>query len=126
MHTEGMSNTKLLTAPPLKAAAAPPPVPSREDWLRIALEASNRKIAPIRHTFVQRPPGTKPRRGPLANFVERGDLSGLRAFLLAHALASAPPWAVDIPTEAWVKCLALDAGATSSSATSRFSKILSR
>lgn len=71
------------------ADVQPPEVTGR-DTRTAMLERATRKHVPVRKDFVQAPPGGASRHGPLKEFVTKGDLRGLRAFLIVLACCSAP------------------------------------
>lgn len=71
-----------------------------------------RSFVPIARGFLQRrTPGGGP--GPLAWFVRSHRGSALRLYLLAHALASAPPYDIALPARTWAAALGLPARASS-------------
>lgn len=70
------------------------------------LERSGRDEVPIRRSFVQRPErGGGP--GPLAGFVRHRRVRALDLYLLAHAVASAPPYDAAFPASVWARALGL-------------------
>jgi hypothetical protein len=82
------------------------------------LERSNRTEVPIRRSFVQqRTRGGGP--GPLAAFVTNRRVRALDLYLLAHAVASAPPYSVTFPAAVWVRALGLGAHSSSETLVSR-------
>lgn len=107
--------------------------PATADETRAYLvERSGRLFAPIPKAFVQNPnPKAKPdRRGPLADFVRRGDKRGLVTFLLLHTIISSGEhddgWSTTLHLKVWARALGTVATATGSSATSAATKVLSR
>jgi hypothetical protein len=72
----------------------------------------------MRWSFVQRGSRRRPKPGPLAEFVGHHDQRALDLYLLVHALASAPPWNVDLPAHAWARMIGL-LGEEGSSAVSK-------
>jgi hypothetical protein len=90
------------------------------------LAETGRRVVPIRRTFVQQGRGNETRPGPLASFLTAHDERGLDAYLLVHAMASAPPWNCRLPSEAWVGALGLDETAAMASAKTAASKIMGR
>lgn len=67
-----------------KVVRRPPEVTGRD--ARAQLLARNIRVTvPLRNAFVQRPQGQDPRSGPLATFVQNGDLRGLRAYMMVVA-----------------------------------------
>jgi hypothetical protein len=82
------------------------------------LERSKRHEVPIRRSFVQqRRRGGGP--GPLAEFVSNRRSRALDLYLLAHAVASAPPYTVTFPAGVWVRALALAPNSSSETLVSR-------
>jgi hypothetical protein len=114
------------TRPTFGAAPAPSGRPPREAFLEQMLTGTKRGFVPIRRTFLQKPPGTKGSRG--AQLAElTGNQSALDAYLLLHALASSSePYQAEYPVATWVQLLRLDETATTSAASSRWSKVVTR
>lgn len=70
------------------------------------LQRSGRDHVPVRRSFVQQPVrGGGP--GPLAEFVRYRRGRALDLYLLAHAVASAPPYDVAFPAAVWGRALGL-------------------
>ncbi|MCV9996548.1 hypothetical protein OIU93_19985 [Paeniglutamicibacter sp. ZC-3] len=95
------------------------------------LTRSKRSAAPILKDFVQNPDGNlKDRSGPLSEFVKNGDLRGLRAFLLLHAIISSggenEDWSTSLPIGAWSRAFDTTIGAEPASARAAVSKIFRR
>ncbi|MFJ5957005.1 hypothetical protein ACIQC5_13730 [Paenarthrobacter sp. NPDC092416] len=96
------------------------------------LERTGRSAAPILKAFVQNPDRRiKDRSGPLSEFVRNGDLRGLRAFLLLHAMISSGgkdhhDWSTSLPIGAWARAFDTTAAADKASARAAVSKILRR
>lgn len=82
------------------------------------LERSNRLAVPIRRSFVQlaRRGGGE---GPLARFVHDRRVRALDLYLLAHAVASAPPYKVSFPAAVWTRALGLSSHSSSETLISR-------
>lgn len=106
-----------------------PPTP---DETRTALvERSGRSAAPLLKDFVQNPDRRlKVRSGPLSVFVRNGDLRGLRAFLLLHAIISSGgkdhDWSTSLPVGAWARAFDTTVNAEDASARAAVSKTLRR
>lgn len=84
------------------------------------LERSARanRAVPIRRSFVQDPArGGGP--GPLAAFVSQRRGRALDLYLLAHAVASAPPYDVRFPALVWARALGLSAHSSTETLISR-------
>lgn len=62
---------------------------------------------PIRHTFVQQGTQSKPKPGPVADFVRRHDHQAFDQYVLALAVATAKPYDVNVPAEVWARALGL-------------------
>jgi hypothetical protein len=104
-----------------------PPAPlKRHERIELLLQLTGRKIVPIRNAFVQQGQGRSTTPGPLAKFLTGHDDRGLEAYLLVHAMASAPPWNCVLPSEAWVSALGLADGAAMDSARTAVSKTMRR
>lgn len=70
------------------------------------LERSGRDYVPVRRSFVQRR-SRGGGAGPLAGFVRNRRGRALDLYLLAHAVASAPPYDVALPAAVWGRALGL-------------------
>jgi hypothetical protein len=95
------------------------------------LKRSKRTAAPIAKSFVQSPEKSrKDRRGPLSVFVNNGDLRGLQAFCLLHAIISSGAgdngWSTTLPIRTWARAFGITETATPQSASSAASKVLTR
>lgn len=95
------------------------------------LTRSKRSAAPILKAFVQNPDRkSKDRPGPLRQFVNNGDLRGLQAFLLLHAIISSggesDDWSTSLPIGAWARALGTTVGAEPASSRAAVSKIFRR
>jgi len=105
--------------------------PATDDETRAALlDRSGRNFAPIRSPFVQKPPGSASRHGPLSNFVRSRDLRGLRAEILLLGIissgASDQGWSTTLALPVWARAFGTTRDATGPSATNAVSKILRR
>lgn len=107
--------------------------PATPAQTRMALvDRSGRSFAPIPKVFIQNPDRTaKPdRRGPLADFIRRGDKRGLVTLLLLHTIISSGKgedgWSSTLHLQVWARALDTVATATRASASSAATKILSR
>lgn len=106
-------------------------VPTPEETRADLLTRSKRSGAPILKSFVQNPDkNLKKRSGPLSKFVNNGDLRGLRAFLLLHAIISSGgdtgDWSTSLPIGAWARAFDTTVDAEPASARAAVSKILRR
>lgn len=110
---------------PAPATAYPAPLTHRET-IDDLLKQSGRNIVPIRKAFVQQPPGSPDRAGPLAEFVTSRDARALDAYLFVHALASAEPWTCTYPSSTWARVLDLAAVCEPESAKAAVSKVFRR
>lgn len=102
-----------------------------EDETRAALLAkSKRNFAPVRKLFVQAPPKSPCRHGPLATFVRNRDLRGLRAQLLLLGITSSGDgpdgWSTTLPLAVWARAFDTTRDATTASAATGVSKVLTR
>jgi hypothetical protein len=105
--------------------------PASEDDTRAALlSRSKRDFAPVRKVFVQAPPGSASRPGPLAAFVHNRDLRGLHAYLLLLGITSSGDspdgWSTTLPIGVWARAFGTTRDATPASAASAVSKVLTR
>ena len=99
------------------------------DWRKTVdalLDRANRPFVPIDKAFVQMPRGEEERRGPLATFVNKGDLRGLKAYLLIVASTSSPDengeWYTSLSLQAWARafgCFQTANGAAAKTAATR-------
>jgi hypothetical protein len=104
------------------------------DTRRALLERSGRPGVPIRKVFVQTPRkvATDPNNlaGPLSEFVRRGDLRGLHAYLMILATtssgASADGWSTTLPIMVWARAFDTTVNAERSAAATAVSKVLHR
>jgi hypothetical protein len=78
----------------------------QKETVAALLERSNRDHVPIRRSFVQLP-ARGGGAGPLAQFVRGRRTRALDLYLLAHAVASAPPFKVTFPAAVWARALGL-------------------
>jgi len=105
--------------------------PANEDETRAALlDKSRREFAPVNKLFVQAPPGSAHRPGPLATFVHNRDLRGLHAYLLLLGITSSGDspdgWSTTLDIRIWARAFGTTRDATPASAASAVSKVLSR
>jgi len=129
-------HTLLMTRSPASTSDAAPPLgvvaPATEDETRAALLArSNRDFAPIAKVFVQSPDQKQAtREGPLSEFVRCGDLRGLQAFCLLHAIISSGDgengWSTTLPISVWARAFGTTRDATLRSASAAATKVLTR
>lgn len=100
--------------------AQTPPTASRHDTVLAILEESRRPgKVPVRSALVQRPRGTTPRSGPLADFVRRGRESALDQYLLLLAWASSAPFDVRRDSRIWARACGLAPDESGRAAVSR-------
>jgi hypothetical protein len=111
---------------PTQVTAAPPAPPSHRETILALLTQSRRETLPLRKAFVQQPPGSSSRVGPLADFVTRHDDRALCAYLFLHALASGGDWTCTYPSETWARVLNLSETCDDASAKAAVSKVLKR
>lgn len=102
-----------------------------EETRAVLLTRSKRSAAPIAKPFVQNPDrSSKDRRGPLADFVNNGDLRGLQAFCFLHGIVSSGEgpggWSAALPLRTWARAFGITETATPQSASSAASKLLTR
>src|SRR5215470_16893938 len=105
--------------------------PATEDETRAALlDRSKRDFAPVNKLFVQAPPGSACRHGPLAAFVRNRDLRGLHVYLLMLGITSSGDspdgWSTTLPIGVWARAFGTTRDTTPASATNAVSKILAR
>lgn len=82
-----------------------PPKVTTGDTLDALVQASQRQGGvPLRPAFVQKAGGGP---GPLAEFVQTGDLRALRLYLLLLTKASSSPWNSALPAAVWARALGL-------------------
>jgi hypothetical protein len=85
------------------------PPASAQQTLAALLNRSHREALPLRRSFLQ-----ARRKGggaaPLAKFVRLRRELALEMWLLAHAVASAPPWDVALAASVWARALDLEPG----------------
>ncbi len=79
-------------------------VSSQDAAIGALLQRSGRDALPLRRTFVQQGDAKKCG-GPLSRFGKRH--VALDVYLLAHLLASQPPWDVELPAKVWARLLGL-------------------
>ena len=94
------------------------------------LDRSKRDFAPVNKLFVQAPPGSTCRHGPLATFVRNRDMRGLHAYMLLLAVTSSGDspdgWSTTLPIGVWARAFGTTRYAAPASAASAVSKILTR
>ncbi len=96
------------------------------------IKRSDRSFTPIPKVFIQNPDRTAApdRRGPLADFVHRGDKRGLLAFLLLHTIISSGDhedgWSTTLHLQVWARALGTVSTATGASASSAATKTFTR
>jgi len=109
-------------------------IATEADTRRALLERSGRAGVPIRKIFVQTPRkvAADPNNlaGPLSEFVRRGDLRGLHAYLMILATtssgASADGWSTTLPIMVWARAFDTTLSAERSAAATAVSKVLHR
>jgi hypothetical protein len=109
-------------------------IANEADTRRALLERSGRPGVPIRKVFVQTPRKLAADQtklaGPLSEFVRRGDLRGLHAYLMILAAtssgASADGWSTTLPIMVWARAFGTTASAERAAAATAVSKILHR
>src|SRR5688572_8177913 len=84
------------------------PIATDRDTILALLERSKRDHVPIRRAFVQQGSRGEPQPGPLATFVRKSDIWGLRLYLLFLAAASSAPWDVTLSAHVWARALKFD------------------
>jgi len=70
------------------------------------LDRAIRSTVPLRRVFVQRPPGSDPRHGPLKDFVANGDQRGARAYLItvaANSQQNSDGWTTELDSLVWAR-----------------------
>lgn len=95
------------------------------------MRRGKRKTAPIRRAFIQAPQKTTPRHGPLAHFVNTGDLRALNAYLLLFMLITSDfdgeGWHFTDDTRVWARLFGTKRpGVTDASALTAVTRILNR
>ncbi|WP_143235067.1 hypothetical protein [Paractinoplanes atraurantiacus] len=119
-----------MTRPVLLSPHVPPEAASAYETRRFYLKKSKRKSAPLRRAFIQRPPGSTPRVGPLAAFVRRGDIRALDAYLYLVAITSGDlegvGWSYTLDSNIWARAFGATDRASSSSALTAVVRILNR
>jgi hypothetical protein len=96
----------------------PPRVTGREAR-EAMLKRAVRPNVPLRHGFVQAPRGSDSRHGPLKEFVRRGDLRALRAFLMVVASCSKENedgWTTTHDSAVWARLFDTNVAATDQAA----------
>lgn len=103
------------------------------DWRKTVnalLDRANRPFVPIDKSFIQMPREEKERRGPLATFVNNGDLRGLKAYLLIVASASSPDendeWYTSLSLQTWARAFGCFESANGAAAKTAATRILVR
>lgn len=111
-------------------AAAALVAASEAETRNALLQRSGRTATPVLGQFVQAPPGSSPRHGPLAEFVRGRDLRGLQAYLLLLGLISSGQseegWSATLPIPTWARALGITQTATAASASTAVSKVFGR
>jgi hypothetical protein len=94
------------------------------------LDRSGRGFAPIAKVFVQAPPGTPSRHGPLSVFVRKGDLRALRALLLLYGIISRSDgpdgWSMTLPIAVWARAIDITTTTPGQAGANAASKALTR
>ncbi|MGW0836506.1 hypothetical protein [Streptomyces prunicolor] len=102
-----------------KTPGVQPPVVTGHETRLGMLDRAGRKAVPLRKTFVQAPRGTESRHGPLKEFVNNGDLRGLRAYLMvvgACSKATEDGWTTGHDSMVWARLFDTDLDVTPQSA----------
>ncbi len=110
----------------LSAMPKKPPTATQADTIAALLERSKRAEVPIGKTFAQQGTGKVRDPGLLAALVSNHDERALDLYLLAHAAASAEPFDVVLPADAWARALGMAATASARSAVSKAFRRLER
>lgn len=110
------------------AGARPTDLPGEQVLLESLLDQAGRGGVPIRRSFIQRPePGEDGTRGALlAELVRTRDAAALDAYLLLHAIASSPPWEVQLAVPIWARALGFDRHASDASPRAHWAKVASK
>ena len=103
------------------------PAQTRAHYMR----RGKRVNAPIRRAFIQAPRGATPRHGPLAQFVNTGDVRGLNAYLLLFMLITShldgEGWRFTADTRVWARLFGTaQPGVSDASALTAVTRILKR
>ena len=105
-------------------------VASEDETREALLKKAKRGFAPIGKIFVQAPPRSPSRHGPLATFVRNRDLRGLQAYLLRLGVVSSGDgpegWSASLPTGVWARAFGTTRDATLASAATGVSKVFAR
>jgi hypothetical protein len=103
---------------------------NEEETRAALLTKSKRAFTPVNKLFVQAPPKSHSRHGPLAQFVRNRDLRGLRAELLLLGIISSGDgkegWSATLAVPTWARAFDTTRDATAASAATGVSKILRR
>jgi hypothetical protein len=105
--------------------------PATEEETRAALlERNIRDFTPINKLFVQASKGSTSRHGPLSQFVRGRDLRGLQSLLIIIGATSSGDsdegWSTTLPIQVWARAFDTTRYATSASAATAVSKVLTR
>ncbi len=107
----------------------PPEVTGGDARATLLHRARDRTTVPLRKAFVQKPPGSECRHGPLKEFVANGDLRGLRAYLIVVAGTShenPDGWTTTFDSAVWARLMDIDQTATAPAARTGAGKTLKR
>lgn len=104
---------------------------TEEETRAYLLKRSKRTNAPVPKYFIQNPNRKiADRSAPLAEFVQNGDLRGLRAVLFLHAIISNGSgdngWSTTLPLSVWARVFDTTRTASGRSSSTSATKILSR
>jgi hypothetical protein len=106
------------------------PAATEAETRAVLLDRSKRDFAPVNKLFVQAPPGSASRHGPLATFVHNRDLRGLHAYLLLLGIISSGDsqdgWSTTLPIGVWARAFGTTRDAVPASAATAVSKVLTR
>lgn len=119
--SKGISQGKCGTLEGMEPVLLERLVATREETVAALLRRSRRKgdAVPIRRAFLQQRLHRRPQAGPLAMLVKSRDERALDLYLLFHAVASAEPWDVSLPSGVWARSLGLGTSKAAQSAVSK-------
>ncbi|MGW2932634.1 hypothetical protein ACWDA7_12390 [Streptomyces sp. NPDC001156] len=103
---------------PMTSDVQPPEVTGHETRMEM-FHRAGRKAVPLRKTFIQALRGTDSRHGPLKEFVNNGDLRGLRAYLMvvgACSKANEDGWTTTHDSMVWARLFDTHINVTAQSA----------
>lgn len=90
------------------------------------LDRADRNFAPIRRSFIQKPPGIPSRHGPLAKFVRTGNKRALTSYLFVVGITSSDlggdGWKYSLHSRIWARALGTTEHATNASSLTAVSR----